>query len=182
MNTGIDVLDKTVQATNQWLNELTERLDTDRARAYRVLCSVFAAVRDRIGPDNAAHLAAQLPLMLRGVFYKGYRPSETPARQRTRAGFLKSLDGGALRGLEVDAEDAVRIVLRVLAEHINRDELDKVARLFPEELRDLWPDGAFIAARRKPPRRAPRLPQTARGIGVPRPRPPGAERPRTGRS
>src|SRR5688572_25360268 len=125
MNTGIDVLDKTIQETNQWINQLAERLDTDdRRQAYRLLCEVLAAVRDRIGVDNAAHLAAQLPLMVRGIFYKGYQPSRTPTRQRTRAAFLKSLDNAALRGLDVDAEDAVRMVLRVLAEHIDRDEID----------------------------------------------------------
>ena len=70
--TGLAVFDKTLQETNLWLKELMVRLGTDdREQAYTVLKATLHAVRDRLGPENAAHLGAQLPILLRGVYYEG---------------------------------------------------------------------------------------------------------------
>ncbi|MEW6167812.1 MAG: DUF2267 domain-containing protein [Pseudomonadota bacterium] len=146
--TGIDVLDRTVQLTNQWLEDVGAYLDTpDRQTAYRAMRAVLLGVRDRIGADNAAHLAAQLPLLIRGIFYDGFRPSATPSRERSREAFLGKLDHAVFRGLQIDPERAAKAVLRVMAEHIDPNEIEKVAQLFPEELRDLWPDVADLPPR-----------------------------------
>ncbi|MGC1347291.1 MAG: DUF2267 domain-containing protein, partial [Methyloceanibacter sp.] len=57
MTTGLDVFDTTVQETNLWLKDVMERIGTyDRHSAYSTLRAVLHAVRDRIGPENAAHL------------------------------------------------------------------------------------------------------------------------------
>jgi uncharacterized protein (DUF2267 family) len=146
MTTGIDVLEKSEQETNVWLNQIGERLDTtDRRKAFNALRATLHAVRDRVGADNAVHLAAQLPLLIKGLFFENWRPSETPTREREKGTFLANIDAEIYRGLGVDTEQAVRAVLEVLAEHIDPDEVEKLRRLFPEDMRNLWPE---------PPRRA----------------------------
>jgi hypothetical protein len=81
MTTGLDVFDTTVQETNLWLKDVMERIGTyDRHSAYSTLRAVLHAVRDRIGPENAAHLGAQLP-MLTGT------PQESRQRNVTRPSF-----------------------------------------------------------------------------------------------
>ena len=40
--------------------------------------SEWAALRDRLPTDDSAHLAAQLPLIVRGAYYEQYRPSAQP--------------------------------------------------------------------------------------------------------
>ena len=93
MATGIDVLEKSEQETNLWLNEIGQRLDTlDRRKAFNALRATLHAVRDRVGADNAVHLAAQLPLLIRGLFFENWRPSETPTREREKATFLANVD------------------------------------------------------------------------------------------
>ena len=73
MTTGLDTFDKTEQESNLWLKDVMERLNTyDRRHAYSTMRAVLHAVRDRIGPENAAHLGAQLPMLLRGLFYEGW--------------------------------------------------------------------------------------------------------------
>ena len=61
-----------LQQTNLWLKDLMERLGTgDRKLAYNVLKATLHALRDRIGPENAIHLGAQLPILVRGIYYDG---------------------------------------------------------------------------------------------------------------
>ncbi|ACO80737.1 hypothetical protein AvCA_46310 [Azotobacter vinelandii CA] len=136
----VDVLSKSVQQTSIWLDEVTELLETDdKETAYQALRAVLMCVRDRIGVDNAAHLAAQLPVLIRGVFYDGFHPAAEPSRERTREAFLTKIHG-SVTNLGVDSEKAARAVLEVMARHIDPHETEKVAGMFPAELRDLWPD------------------------------------------
>lgn len=94
--TGLDVFDRSVHKTNEWLNDLARRLGSDDRRyAYRVLRAYFHVLRDRLTVDERAQLAAQLPHLLRGVFYEGWDPSRTPETYRDRDTFLARLADGA---------------------------------------------------------------------------------------
>jgi len=77
----VDVIDRSVEKTHIWLGDLAEELGSeDRQYAYRVLRAFLHALRDHLPVDEAASLAAQLPIFIRGVFYEGWDPSGTPPR------------------------------------------------------------------------------------------------------
>jgi uncharacterized protein (DUF2267 family) len=138
MSTGLDVFDTTVQQTNLWLKDLMERLRLDRKHAYRVLSATLHALRDRLGPDSAVHLGAQLPMLIRGFYYEGWHVAATPTRIRHKDDFLDYVNGDVFRGLGVDPEQAVRAVFEVMTNRIDRGEIDKLIKLLPDELRKLW--------------------------------------------
>jgi uncharacterized protein (DUF2267 family) len=143
VSTGLDTFDKTVQESNLWLKDLTERLNTfDRHHAYSTLRAVLHALRDRIGPENAAHLGAQLPMLLRGLFYEGWDPTGKPSKERHEAAFLAHIARELPRADESEVEEGTRAVFDVLSKHIDRGAAVKLAGMFPQELRKLWP--AFI--------------------------------------
>lgn len=138
--TGLDVFDSTLQKSNMWIRELMDELRTDdRHLAYGVLRATLHALRDRLMLDEAVHLGAQLPMLLRGLYYEGWRPRTTPHK----AGAEEFLDtirqhfGSALG--TADARLAARAVFRVLGLHITPGELEDVKRCLPRELRELWP-------------------------------------------
>jgi uncharacterized protein (DUF2267 family) len=56
-----------------------------------VLGAVLRGVRDRIPLDLAAHLGAQLPLLVRGAYYDQFRPSELPDKSRSLDEFLQAI-------------------------------------------------------------------------------------------
>jgi uncharacterized protein (DUF2267 family) len=65
--TGLDVFDKTLQITNIWLDQLMEDIGPQRNVAWHVLGAVLRPLRDRLPLELAAHLGAQLPVLVRGV-------------------------------------------------------------------------------------------------------------------
>ena len=73
--TGLEVFDTTLQKTNEWLDEIMDELALqDRHTAYVALRGTLHALRDRLPVQEAVHLGAQLPILVRGFYYEGWRP------------------------------------------------------------------------------------------------------------
>ena len=74
-------LDHLMQTANVWLAEVRDEFDTrDADFAYRATRAWLHALRDLLPVAESAHFAAQLPDVLRGVYYDGWRPAEVPIR------------------------------------------------------------------------------------------------------
>jgi uncharacterized protein (DUF2267 family) len=137
--TGLPVFDTTVQETNLWLKAIMEGLHTDdRHLAYIALRATLHALRDRIGPENAVHLAAQLPMVVRGLYYEGWRLAASQSKERTRADFLEHVRSELPRGSAIDPNVAVRAVFAVMWEKLDLGEVGKVIDRLPPELKELW--------------------------------------------
>ena len=151
MTTGLDTFDKTVQESNLWLKDVMERLNTyDRHHAYSTMRAVLHALRDRIGPQNAAHLGAQLPMLLRGLFYEGWDPTGKPTKERHESAFLAHIARELPRAPGPgEIEQGALAVLDVLSKHIDRGAAVKLAAILPQDLRRFWPAFIQSAARER---------------------------------
>ncbi|MGI5206083.1 DUF2267 domain-containing protein [Spirillospora sp. CA-108201] len=79
--TGIQGLDRSIDTTNRWITDVAAAFGTeDRRFAYRALRAWMHTLRDRLTAESAAHLAAQLPELLRGVYYDGWSPGHVPRK------------------------------------------------------------------------------------------------------
>jgi len=137
---AIHELDPTLQQANSWLREVMQRLGTNDAHTGHASMRVtLHALRDRIGPDNAAHLGAQLPTLIRGIYYDGWHPSATPTKERHKQQFLDHVRKELRTGTPIDPEVAIGAVLAVVSEKTSAGEAVKLARLFPKDMRELWP-------------------------------------------
>lgn len=133
-------LERAYQKAQAWLHELVDRGHfDDEQEAYAALKSVLQALRDRLTAEQAAHLSAQLPLMIRGVYYEGYRPAAVPKGYDTRQEFLDAVREGLYDVRAVNAERAVDSVFELLQEHVTEGEIAKVQKQLPEEIASLWP-------------------------------------------
>lgn len=73
--------DQSVQTAQAWIDRVAEQFDTDdRDFGFRVTKAYLHALRDQLPVTDAAHFAAQLPDLLRGVFYEGWSPAHVPLR------------------------------------------------------------------------------------------------------
>ncbi|WP_018110333.1 DUF2267 domain-containing protein [Thermus igniterrae] len=141
--TGLEVFDTTLHKTHIWLKGIMEALGIeDRHRAYMALRAVLHALRDRLPVEEVAQLGAQLPMLVRGLYYEGWDPTDKPLKERHKEAFLahvarelKTPGGPAL-----DPEAAARAVFRVLAAKVTEGEVADVRNLLPKEIRELWPE------------------------------------------
>jgi uncharacterized protein (DUF2267 family) len=144
--THLDVIDRSVEKTHVWLNDLAEELATeDDHHAYRVLRAFLHALRDHLSVDEAAALAAQLPIFIRGVFYEGWDPSRTPERARDLDSFLRRIASEAGLAGETEASFAATAANRVLEHHISAGEARSVLHMLPEHLRKFLSSDAGLA-------------------------------------
>lgn len=135
---GLDIFDKTIQTTNAWLDEIMARLGPDRRLAWKILSTVLHKLRDRLPVDVAAHLGAQLPLLVRGAYYDQYRPSNQPAGWSSASEFLDEVGQGLSDIRPVDRIEAVSSVLNLLSRHLPEGLITKVRQALPKNIRALW--------------------------------------------
>lgn len=147
MSERLTLFQETLQTTGAWLREIAEHLGTgDEHRAYHLLRATLGALRDRLLPDDAVGLAAQLPVLIRGLYYEDWRITAGPLPVHTRHEFLRLV---AVRWRPVPAhelESGVRAVLAVLSRNIDFGETFAVLRALPDDLRDLFPEHMVRAA------------------------------------
>ena len=137
--TGLEVFDKTLQTTNIWLKEIGEQIGPDRHRCYQALRAVLFTLRDRLTPDEAAHLASQLPMLVRGIYYEGYRPAGKPDRIRSRDEFLQRIGEHLEQTRPLGADDAARAVFKILDHYLDPGEIAEVKQSLPQDIRTLFP-------------------------------------------
>jgi uncharacterized protein (DUF2267 family) len=139
--TGLEVFDTTIQKTNIWLNDLERQAGfPNRHAAYKALRATLHALRDRLIIDEVAQLAAQLPMIIRGLYYEGWDPTAKPLRLRHRDEFLERIAQELRGGDHMDPELAARGVFEVLALHVSEGEIEDIRHLLPGKVRDLWQD------------------------------------------
>ncbi len=141
--TGLSQFDETVHLTNDWLNQLMEALDwNERHRAYAALRVVLHEIRDRLPVEEAAHLSAQLPMLVRGLYFEGWRPGRAKRPDRSLESFLAAIDETFSGDPEADADTIACAVFGVISSRVSAGEVQDVRSTLPEAVRRLWPEPA----------------------------------------
>ena len=137
MNNQPAIIARSAHVANLWLSDVGQHLGHDRQHSYHALKAVLHAVRDRLSVDESAQLAAQLPMLIRGLYFHSWDP-QPPARPRSRKQFLEDIRK-ALEGISpLDPEVACHAVFHALDHYISPEELDQVKKALPKSIRDLW--------------------------------------------
>ncbi len=133
-------IDHSIQITNEWIKQIDEMVSWDDSnRSYRLLRVTLQTIRDMLGVDEAAQLAAQLPLFIRGVYYEGWDPSKTPVHLRDKADFIARVSEAFTGDQFDDPEEAVSIIFSFLNTRISAGEINDVRQSLRKDLRDIWP-------------------------------------------
>lgn len=137
--TGLDVFDTTMHKTHTWLNDIMQELGwEDRHKAYLALRTTLHALRDRLSVEETAQLGAQLPMLIRGLYYEGWDPTGKPEKVRHKTAFLAPIRDHFRDDWQVDPEEVARAVLKVLTQHVSEGEIADIKHCLPTELRALW--------------------------------------------
>lgn len=134
-----------VTKSEAWIKAMADALRCDEHHAYAVLRAVLHALRDRMPVENAAQLAAQMPTIIRGVFYEGWTPSGKPVRIRQKEDFLEAVWTQLNKPEDLDVERSTKTALRILCDKVSEGEAQNIAHVLPEHLRELLPKGVYAA-------------------------------------
>jgi len=135
----VEIFNKTLLKTRGWLKDLMEELDWEEPhKAYLALRAVLHVLRDRLTVEEAAQLAAQLPMLIRGFYYEGWNPSGKPLKERHQEEFLSHVKSYFKNDEKIEPERVVRAVFKVLSKHISQGEIEDVKQTLPGNLRILW--------------------------------------------
>lgn len=134
--TGVDSLDRSIERTNQWLGDVASSFETeDRKLAYRVTRSWLHTLRDRLPVTVAAHLAAQLPELLRGVFYEGWNPSKVPTKYDRDEYIARFARNAQIHNTEV--QKASQLVTSAMRRHLSDGVVNEAFGVLPADIREL---------------------------------------------
>ena len=136
MSREVTIIERSVEQANVWLADVAEEFESERGDAYRVLRAVLHALRDRVNVDEAAQLGAQLPALIRGIYYAEWDPSRTPMAGDAKA-FLDRVAREALLPGDTEAAFAAGAVMRTLRRHVSPGEIEDVMAQVPPDLRAL---------------------------------------------
>jgi uncharacterized protein (DUF2267 family) len=139
--TGYSAFDSTLQKTNRILRQIEESYDWPKERrnqSYAALRAVLHALRDRLTVDEAAQFSAQLPMLVRGIYYEGWDPSQVPKKMH-RDDFLDHIRREMPFEVKGGAEGVVHTVAKALRLYITDGEWDDVVAEMPKDLAAMLP-------------------------------------------
>lgn len=143
MTTGHPSFDHTIQEGNIWLKAVADHLHfDDRRHAYSALRATLHALRDRLTPEAAVHLSAQFPMIIRGLFFEGWRLAGKPVDDHSVQEFCDHVARELPPGFPLDAKTATQGVFRAMFEQLDPGASAKVIDQVPGALRILWPQVA----------------------------------------
>lgn len=133
---GLASIDETVHKTYAWIDDIAVAFHGDRHHGLQILRAFLHLLRDHLSIDESAQLSAQLPVLVRGLYFEGWDPTRSLQHERSAEAFLaRFVRDSGIR--QMDARDAVGAAWAVLREHISSGEGNEVFSSLPSHLRDL---------------------------------------------
>lgn len=139
--TSHDVFDGTLQKTQIWLNDIMTELEWHEQphKAYLALRTVLHALRDRLTVEEAVQLGAQLPMLVRGLYYEGWTLKGKPHKERHKEDFLVHIKEAFKEDFTARPESIARAVFKTLERHTSGGEIKDIKNILPKALHELWP-------------------------------------------
>lgn len=134
-------LETTLDKTNIVLKEIEDAYGWPKERrqqSYSALRAVLHQFRDRLTVEESAQFAAQLPMLIRGIYFEGWDPTLVPQKmdrdeflQRIRVEFPFDIDGGI--------ELLVQRVLTAVKRYVTDGEWNDIKSSMPKDLSPVLP-------------------------------------------
>lgn len=135
------LLGKYAEDLAEWLVDIDKEMNLDERPdiALQALRGVLHALRDRMVPEEAFNLSAQLPVMVRGFYFEGYNLNDKPEKYNAD-GFLNVINNSFGGNDEINPETAFKVVLNLLYDHVSQGEMNDIYGGMPKDIKQLWMD------------------------------------------
>jgi uncharacterized protein (DUF2267 family) len=139
MTTGLDVFDSTIEKTNKLLKDIESEMgwQNRRNQTYLALRSVLHALRDRLPIEEAVHFSAQLPILVKGIYFDGWNPLIVPVKM-SKAEFLSYIGNQFKFDVKDGIESMTKKVLIRIFEMIDPGEANKILASLPNDITSIF--------------------------------------------
>jgi uncharacterized protein (DUF2267 family) len=145
--TLVDLIGRRAMNDMQFVRQVADRTYGDERRAESLIFAVFQELRDRLTPNEAADVAAQLPSSLKMLWMSFDRPGRK-VRRVHEGQFVREV--ARMAGLEdaTEAEGAVTAIFSVLQEALGSPTgttgvANHILSQLPADLKQLWLSASF---------------------------------------
>lgn len=135
------LIESTIRTSRDWLHDLLQGLelpDDEAGRGLHALRAGLHAIRDRLPLTEAVHLGAQLPTLIRGIYYDGFRVGNDESRIRSRADMIERVRNELEPDKRLYAPAVLHAVIALLEKHVSSGEIDKLVATLPKAIAELW--------------------------------------------
>ncbi len=136
---GFSSIEKSTHKTKEWLHEIQGELGwEDENMVYIASRAVLQTLRDRLPVVEAVELADGLPMVMKGMYYDGYKPTGKPEKIKNREEFFQKVQEKTSRR-PIESEEATRAVFHILDKKLGGGgEINQVKGNLPKDLQRLW--------------------------------------------
>ncbi|MBG6104394.1 DUF2267 domain-containing protein [Micromonospora vinacea] len=137
----ISAFESSLDKTNLILKDIENAYGWPKERrnqSYAALRTVLHLLRDRLPVDESVEFAQQLPVLVRGIYFDGWVPSDVPIKLN-RDDFLYEVRQGFPYDAEGGPERVTQVVLDTLRRHVTQGEWQDVKDTMPKDLATMMP-------------------------------------------
>ena len=134
---GLEVIARNVQLIHAWVEGVDLQMGWgDPHKSFRLLRGWLHALRDSLPLSDVGNLSAQLPLIVRGLFFEQWKPTAVHVRMDSST-FLQRLDSEIYPDHLDNPALAAASVFSVFRSHIGEEEVNKLMHVLPHGIREL---------------------------------------------
>ncbi|TNH21787.1 DUF2267 domain-containing protein [Micromonospora orduensis] len=140
-DTMISAFESSLDKTNLILKDIEAAYGWPKDRrnqSYAALRTVLHLLRDRLPVNESVEFAQQLPVLVRGIYFDGWNPSDVPIKLN-RDDFLYEVRQGFPYDVEGGPERVTQVVLDTLRRHVTQGEWQDVKETMPKDLATFFP-------------------------------------------
>ncbi|MFI5925473.1 DUF2267 domain-containing protein [Micromonospora sp. NPDC051543] len=137
----ISAFESSLDKTNLILKDIENAYGWPKERrnqSYAALRTVLHLLRDRLAVNESVEFAQQLPVLVRGIYFDGWNPSDVPIKLN-RDDFLYEVRQGFPYDAEGGAERVTQVVLDTLRRHVTQGEWQDVKDTMPKDIAMMLP-------------------------------------------
>jgi uncharacterized protein (DUF2267 family) len=136
VDTGFATFSNTLDKTNRVLRDIEQAYgwpESRRNQSYAALRAVLHTLRDRLTVNESAQFAAQLPMLIRGLYYADWDPRQTP-KKMTKDQFLQRVQQEFNYEIKGGMDQLVHTVVHSLHRYVTEGEWEDIKASVPKDL------------------------------------------------
>ncbi|MCM0678054.1 DUF2267 domain-containing protein [Micromonospora phytophila] len=135
-------VESSMEKTNLILKDIEQAYGwpkEQRNQSYCALRTVLHLLRDRMPVQESVEFAAQLPVVIRGIYFDGWKPMDVPVKLN-RDDFLFEVRQRFQYDIEGGTEHLVQVVLDALRNNVTtQGQWDDVKDTMPKDVARMLP-------------------------------------------